>query len=325
MSLEEQEAYFEARRALIGEDPSPMIAPRPEHLTTVKELGSKFGTHGQPKQPRVVIIAPVDIELMTREAYRTQSARAGIPETGDWNSVKPEHVEQIPAGTKLWVFKKTTKGPQKEPAYFIQHGNEQFGISEADLKGYAKVRVKSLLYPREFSYLRVDGPKGEFTGYPTGEENIQSENPKAEREFVRLLNMERAKHGLTPLKWSEDLARVARYTAATHAVHDTSGYQSHVTFRMNGFAPQSGDASQNLDNWNFINLKPLEDAPARMARFGRGRGEIKTSFPSAGSPEKAIRNFLNSPPHRALILSSEPTLVGCGAYSNQSSWVATLQ
>lgn len=123
--------------------------------------------------------------------------------------------------------------------------------------------------------------------YPGQKINIPSiDDVKAlENEVIRLTNIERSKAGLPALKANWELSRVARYK------------------------------SQDMVNKNyFSHQSPTYGSPFQMMEsFG-------IRFTAAGeniaygqrNPEEVVRAWMNSPGHRANILSSSYTEIGVG-------------
>jgi uncharacterized YkwD family protein/spore coat assembly protein SafA len=112
-----------------------------------------------------------------------------------------------------------------------------------------------------------------------------------ESEVVRLVNIERSKQGLQPLKENWQLSRVARYKSADMA---TKNYFSHTS--------------------------PTYGSPFRMMEsFG-----IKYS--SAGeniaygqkTPQQVMTAWMNSPGHRSNIMSPSYSQIGVGYATNKS-------
>lgn len=107
-----------------------------------------------------------------------------------------------------------------------------------------------------------------------------------ENEVIRLCNLERTKRGLAPLKTNWQLSRVARYK------------------------------SQDMINKNyFSHTSPTYGSPFTMMQsFG-------LRFSSAGeniaygqrTPQEVVNAWMNSPGHRANILSQTYTEIGVGA------------
>lgn len=114
-----------------------------------------------------------------------------------------------------------------------------------------------------------------------------------EQEVVRLVNAERAKHGLAALTEDWELSRVARYK------------------------------SQDMhDNRYFAHNSPTYGTPFRMLRaFGlsyRTAGEnIAMGY---AAPAAVVAGWMNSEGHRANILSSSYTKIGVGYVADGHYW-----
>lgn len=114
-----------------------------------------------------------------------------------------------------------------------------------------------------------------------------------ESEVIRLVNVERAKNGLSPLKEDWQLSRVARYK------------------------------SQDMkDNNYFSHTSPTYGTPFEMMKnFGisyRSAGEnIAKGY---ATPEAVVKGWMNSPGHRANILNKSFTHIGVGYVQNGNYW-----
>jgi uncharacterized protein YkwD len=106
----------------------------------------------------------------------------------------------------------------------------------------------------------------------------------AEREVLRLLNLDRARAGLTALAPSVRLSRIARSHSADMRA---TGFVGHVS-------PSTGSAADRLRAASVEVALALEN----VAR--------------AYGPAEAERGLMESPGHRANILSTEATEVGIG-------------
>ena len=114
-----------------------------------------------------------------------------------------------------------------------------------------------------------------------------------EQEVVRLVNAERAKHGLAALTEDWELSRVARYK------------------------------SQDMhDNRYFAHNSPTYGTPFRMLRaFGlsyRTAGENIAMGYTA--PAAVVAGWMNSEGHRANILNSAYTKIGVGYVADGHYW-----
>jgi uncharacterized protein YkwD len=110
-----------------------------------------------------------------------------------------------------------------------------------------------------------------------------------ERAIVRAINRQRAKHGLSALRSSRRLARAA-------------DFHSWEMLDADYFAHESRDGG------------PFD---ARVRRFARHKavGETLAMLGGCGrkAARKVVRMWMNSPGHRAILLSSGFRLVGIGA------------
>lgn len=135
-----------------------------------------------------------------------------------------------------------------------------------------------------------------FTGCATGNEDVQPQNEAFEKKVLELVNIERAKVGRPPIIWNPKLARAARYHAADMVI---DGYFDH-------------------DSYDVIDGNKVKVCAtfARINKFGEGRGENIAA--GQGTPEDAMKSWMNSPGHKANILSYNESM-GVGFYKNY--WV----
>jgi len=106
-----------------------------------------------------------------------------------------------------------------------------------------------------------------------------------EREALRLVNIERANHGLSPLQWHDGLAVVAR----NHSIDMvTRGFFSHT-------CPNGRNARYRINSARI----PFTWYSETVSRGDR-------------TPEQAVRGFMNSPRHREIILYPRSTHMGAG-------------
>ena len=92
-----------------------------------------------------------------------------------------------------------------------------------------------------------------FNGLPTGEENVISSSLEKEIEFVRILNEERIKKGLSALVINEDLCRASRYHSYdmatefyfTHESQDNGSFSVGAFDRIYQFAGNKTRHSQS--------------------------------------------------------------------------------
>ena len=109
-----------------------------------------------------------------------------------------------------------------------------------------------------------------------------------ERAIVRAINRQRAKHGLSNVKSSRRLARAA-------------DYHSWEMLDADYFAHESRDGGSFADRIRrFANHRTVGETLAMMSRCG------------AKAARRVVRLWMNSPSHRAILLSSTFKRVGLG-------------
>jgi uncharacterized YkwD family protein/spore coat assembly protein SafA len=112
-----------------------------------------------------------------------------------------------------------------------------------------------------------------------------------ENEVVRLVNIQRAKNGLQALKINWQVARVARYKSQDMA---NKGYFSHTS-------PTYGSP-----------FKMMESFGVRFSAAGENIAMGQRT------PAEVMNGWMNSPGHRANILSGSYTQIGVGLAKNKS-------
>ena len=152
----------------------------------------------------------------------------------------------------------------------------QVGLSELK-SANPQIENPALIYP------------GQLITIPT----LDSSVSEYESEVVRLVNVERARYGLSPLKEDWELSRVARYK------------------------------SQDMkDKSYFSHTSPTYGSPFQMMKsFG-------ISYKSAGeniakgyaTPEAVVNGWMNSSGHRANILNKSFTHIGVGYVVGGNYW-----
>jgi uncharacterized protein YkwD len=105
-----------------------------------------------------------------------------------------------------------------------------------------------------------------------------------EKIIFQYANKERAARGLLPLKWSDDLARAARYHAVRMAQQNTLSHQ---------FRGESDPAGR------------AREAGAHFSAMAENVAEGPT-------PEGLHEQWMKSPPHRANLLDPELNSIGVG-------------
>lgn len=148
----------------------------------------------------------------------------------------------------------------------------QVGLSEL-ISANPQIKNPSLIYP------------GQVLTIPTIDVKTQ------ESEVVRLVNIERSKRGLQPLKENWELSRVARYK------------------------------SQDMINRNYFgHTSPTYGSPFRMMEsFGlRYSAAGENIAKGQRTPQEVMNSWMNSPGHRNNILSATYTQIGVGLAKSKS-------
>ena len=154
----------------------------------------------------------------------------------------------------------------------------QVGLSEI-ISANAKLTNPDVIYP------------GQQITIPTQDTFSSSSN--YEEEVVRLVNVERAKYGLSPLETDWQLSRVARYK------------------------------SQDMKDKNyFSHTSPTYGTPFQMMKsFGityRYAGENIAK--GQKTPQAVVTAWMNSSGHRANILNANYKKIGVGYVANGNYW-----
>ena len=114
-----------------------------------------------------------------------------------------------------------------------------------------------------------------------------------ESEVVRLVNVERAKNGLSALTENWELSRVARYKSKD--MHDR-GYFSHTS-------PTYGSPFDMMKNFGISYRTAGENIAKGYA-----------------TPQAVVNGWMNSEGHRANILNASFTQIGVGYYADGNYW-----
>jgi uncharacterized protein YkwD len=127
-------------------------------------------------------------------------------------------------------------------------------------------------------------------------ESVSAHASSAERGIVRLMNRFRARHGLRRLRFSTALARAADHHSRDMLAND---FLAHTSSDGTPFA-------------------------LRVRRFAHARrvGENVAVISAAGSPERVVELWLQSPPHRAILLSRRFRRVGVAQRSGSFGGVS---
>ena len=168
--------------------------------------------------------------------------------------------------------------------YTVKKGDSLWKIAVSYQVGLSEIKAENptiknydLIYP------------GQIINIPTVNASVDA----YEREVVRLVNLERAKAGLSPLEYDWQLSRVARY--------------------------KSEDMQKNK---YFSHTSPTYGSPFNMMKsFG-------ISYKTAGeniakgyqTPSAVVNGWMNSKGHRANILNSSFTHIGVGYVASGNYW-----
>ncbi len=147
------------------------------------------------------------------------------------------------------------------------------------------------------------------SGVPTNPNNKSFKYLDAvEKEILTYVNQERTKAGLKPLAWEENMRPIARYKSNNMLQYN---YFEHNTPSLN-------------------NASPMDLATKYFKYNTNGYGE--NIFYSQGYPEATttakylVDQWMNSPGHRANILSANWTKMGAGVvFSSQGNYVYATQ
>jgi uncharacterized protein YkwD len=157
------------------------------------------------------------------------------------------------------------------------------------------VVTRSIQPPTAIAITYPDGPQGcLLRGIATGDENLPG-NPAIEQGFLQLTNLERTQRGLRPLKWDDNLARAARYHAASMYVNGYEDRDTHVTINRSG-------------NRGGYTEEPWTSRLQRFAQNGRG----ENIFVGGGTSEHIVKQWMRTASSRASILNPRFTSIGIG-------------
>ena len=124
-------------------------------------------------------------------------------------------------------------------------------------------------------------------------------NIEFEQQVISLVNQERAKHGLTPLKRSEGLTNAARYQAVDMSLDN---YFSHDTMDR-----ECGTLVKKCGPWDRIAIY-----------YSGASGENAAA--GYNSPEAVMQGWMNSDGHRSNILNPNTLAIGVGFYQGSGDY-----
>lgn len=152
----------------------------------------------------------------------------------------------------------------------------EVGLSEL-IDANPQISNPSLIYPGNVLYI------------PTLDNDVLA----FEKEVVRLVNKQRAKHGLAALEHNWELSRVARYKSQDMK---DNGYFSHTS-------PTYGSPFQMMKSFGIS---------YRTAGENIARGQA--------TPAAVVNAWMNSAGHRANILNASFTQIGVGYVASGRYW-----
>lgn len=139
-----------------------------------------------------------------------------------------------------------------------------------------------------FSSLSAQG----YEGCASGDEVVLPQNDTWEQEVLRLVNKERQKRGMEPLRAKKSLTLAARYHAVDMA---QEGYFEHDSFDRNSKG----------------RLKRVCDVFERMEAFDED-SSAENIAAGQTSPQEVVRTWMESSGHRENILDRSAQYLGVG-------------
>lgn len=142
--------------------------------------------------------------------------------------------------------------------------------------------------------------EGQLYGIPEGTEVFPAQSAEKEQQLLELINAERLKKGIPPLKWNEDLARASRYHATDLA---TQGYFDHHSY------DRYGDELIQVAG-------PFE----RIDRFYKATA-VNSENIAAGSENAngTYRQWYNSKGHYENMFNPDSRYIGIGMHADPGS------
>lgn len=144
----------------------------------------------------------------------------------------------------------------------------------------------------------------DFTGCPSGDERVESSNHSFETEVLELVNKERKRRRMKPLKWNDELAYAARYHAKDMIVDDY-------------FEHESKDRKRR-------SLKKACGIFERIGLFMK-KGDVYPKSENlavgARSPKEVVKDWMTSKGHRQNILDKSAEYLGIAyVQDDDSEW-----
>ncbi|WP_082232452.1 CAP domain-containing protein [Halobacillus massiliensis] len=183
-------------------------------------------------------------------------------------------------------------------------GNFKGWLSEQDISiEEFKTNLERLFNPssipeEDFPQNRSEGNKGNVevskeSGSEPAESLMEQDPSEFEKEVVELVNEERAKEGLEPLKMYERLSDLARMKSQDMA---DESYFDHTS-------PTYGSPFEMMDQYDFKYWSAGENIAAGQR-----------------TPEQVMDGWMNSPGHRENIMKEEFTHIGVGYVEGEGSY-----
>lgn len=162
--------------------------------------------------------------------------------------------------------------------HIVQPGDTLWKIAQT-----YQVDLNQLIQANQLSNIHLIYP-GERINLPVSHKSFSSEQAFAEK-VVELTNAERAKYGLKPLKFNQELAQVARLKSQDMAANN---YFDH-------YSPTYGSPFEMMNQFGIQYSYAGENIAAGQR-----------------TPEEVVQAWMNSPGHRANMLNEHFTQIGVG-------------
>lgn len=174
-----------------------------------------------------------------------------------------------------------TVAAQETVTYTVQAGDSMWKIAVKYQVGVSEIIS---------SNKQISNPNMIYPGQKLTIPTLQG-TKALESEVVRLVNIERSRNGLQALKENWELSRIARYKSADMA---NKNYFSHTS-------PTYGSPFRMMESFGIR----YSSAGENIAMGQR-------------TPQEVMNAWMNSPGHRANILSPSYTQIGVGLAKNQN-------
>jgi uncharacterized protein YkwD len=238
---------------------------------------------------------------MTRDAqfarvapFATTSSDAYFSQTG--HSLAEPFLSYWKANGAIQLFGYPISEPLTQDGLTVQWFERARMEYHPELAGAGQVVQLTLLGDR--AYGQTNGTqKVQSDSIPSQSQAAAAQSPSADKEsyLLKAINDQRAAAGLAPVQLSSSLTDLARSRSSDMAVRN---YFSHTT----------------PEGTNFLSMLGSRGIPYKFA------GEIlaRNNYPDNQAAATAMSSYLNSTPHKAIIMDPRYTLVGVG-YAKSSS------